>query len=194
MPVNNSRMGDYEYFGRLRENCFNLEVGEVFYAYLMSLDINGFYAQKEFPETDAKRIAISELLPPHMKFLKYEYYLKSKEIKKVIPADLFKEYSYYCNLNGIKHPLTKNNFYKELKADLAIEPHKTAGLMKYDVTLDTLKDLAVRFKWICQYDEFEEEEKDEDDFIDDPLEGKQPNIAYYKKEIKRLQALLENKK
>jgi hypothetical protein len=197
MPVNNSRMNDYKYFGYLRDNCFNLEVGEIFYSYLMSLDVKGFYAQKEFPETSAKRIAISELLPPHMKFLKYEYYLKSKEIKKVSPSDLFKEYSFYCNLNGIKHPLTKNNFYKELKADLAIEPYKTAGYMKYDVTLETLKDLATRFKWICQYDEFEEEEeeeKDEDDFIDDPLEGKQPNIAYYEKEIKRLKALLENRK
>jgi hypothetical protein len=57
--------------------------------------------------------------------------------------------------------------------------------MKYDVSIDTLKDLSTRFKWTCQYDEFIEENDEEDDFIDDPLDGKEPNIAYYEKQMKR---------
>jgi hypothetical protein len=178
-------MNDYDYFGNIRDNCFNLEVGEVFYSYMMSIDTEKFYAQKEFPETDAKRIAISELLPSHMKFLKFEYFLKNKPIQKIAPQDLFKEYEFFCPLNGIKHSSTKNNFYKDLKTDLGIIPHKTSGYMKYDVSIDTLKDLSTRFKWICQYDEFIEENDDQDDFIDDPLDGKEPNIAYYEKQMKR---------
>jgi hypothetical protein len=31
----------------------------------------------------------------------------------------------------------------------------------------------------------EDEENDQDDFIDDPLDGKEPNIAYYEKQMKR---------
>ena len=160
MPVNNSKMEDHIYFGHIRDNCFNMVVGECFYAYMKSLNIDGFYAQKEFPETDAKRIAISELLPSHMKFLKFEYYLKNKSIINKLPQDLYNEYVYFCPLNNIKHTQTKNNFYKDLKADLKIEPHKS-GVMRYNVTYETLSDLALRFKWICQYDEFSN-----DEFID----------------------------
>jgi hypothetical protein len=183
MPVNNTRMNDHAYFGNIRNNCFNHAVGECFYAYLMTVNIKGFYAQSEFPETDAKRIAIAELLPAHMKFLKYEYYLKSKAIIKKLPQELHKEYEYYCSLNNYKHPLTKNNFYKELKTDLGIEPHK-CSVNYYTVTLDQLKDFATRFKWICQYDEFKDDDEPEDETIDDPLDGKEANEAYYKKQLK----------
>ena len=59
----------------------------------------------------------------------------------------------------------KNNFYRDLKADMKIEPKKS-GVMKYNVTFEELKDLATRFKWLCQYDEFTvEEEDDEDDVV-----------------------------
>jgi hypothetical protein len=192
MPVNNSKMNDYEYFGNIRDNCFNMEVGEIFYSYMMTIDVTNFYAQKQFPETDAKRIAISELLPSHMKFLKYMYYLQNKEIKRTAPQDLFKEYETYCTLNGTKHPQTKNNFYKDLKADLNIEPHKIGGYMKYDVSIDQLKDLATRFKWICQYDEFTTEESIDDyDEISDPLDGNEPNKAYYERKIKQLKETIE---
>ena len=165
MPVNNSKMQDHDYFENIRKNCFNMKVGECFYAYMMSIDVANFYAQREFPETDAKRIAISELLPSHMKFLKFEYYLKNKAIVNKLSQDLYNEYCYFCPLQNIKHTQTKNNFYRDLKADMKIEPKKS-GVMKYNVTFEELKDLATRFKWLCQYDEFTvEEEDDEDDVV-----------------------------
>ena len=167
MPVNNSKMQDHDYFENIRKNCFNMKVGECFYAYMMSIEVTGFYAQREFPETDAKRIAISELLPSHMKFLKFEYYLKNKAIVNKFPQDLYNEYCYFCPLHNIKHTQTKKNFYRDLKADMKIEPRKS-GVMRYNVTFEELKDLATRFKWICQYDEFTndpEEEDGEDDVV-----------------------------
>ena len=39
MPVNNSKMEDHVKFGHIRDNCFNMEVGECFYAYMKSLNI-----------------------------------------------------------------------------------------------------------------------------------------------------------
>ena len=50
---------------------------------------------------------------------------------------------------------------------MKIEPRKS-GVMRYNVTFEELKDLATRFKWICQYDEFQndlEEEDGEDDVV-----------------------------
>ena len=41
---------------------FNNDVGEAFYAYMMTIDVEGFNAQKHFPETDSKRIAIADYL------------------------------------------------------------------------------------------------------------------------------------
>jgi hypothetical protein len=57
--------------------------------------------------------------------------------------------------------------------------------MNYDVSIDTLKDLSTRFKCICQYDEFIEENDDQDDFMDDLLDGKVPNTAYYERRMKQ---------
>jgi hypothetical protein len=163
MPVNNSRMGDYAYFNNIKTNCFNNEVGEAFYAYMMSINVDGFYAQKDFPETDSKRIAIAEYLQSHMKFLKFNYLLKNKGIVHVPPSDLHDEYINFCQLNNIKHVLGKNKFYEKLKQDMDIVPKKTNGYFKFNVSLERLQDIADRFKWLCKYDMIEEEEPKEDD-------------------------------
>ena len=87
MPVNNSRMGDHEYFKNIKTKCFNNEVGEAFYAYMMTIDVDGFYAQQHFPETDSKRIAIADYLQSHMKFLKCNYVLKTRSIIATQPTN-----------------------------------------------------------------------------------------------------------
>jgi hypothetical protein len=68
LDLNPSRIRDYEYFRNLRNNCFNNEVGEAFFSYLMTkvkiTDEQGkdFMAQEDFPETSNKRLAIANLL------------------------------------------------------------------------------------------------------------------------------------
>jgi hypothetical protein len=62
------------------------------------------------------------------------------------------------------------------------------GTNFYKVSYNELKEIAGKRKWLCQYDVDlvdEDEENDPDDFIDDPLDGKEPNIAYYEKQMKR---------
>ena len=54
----------------IRNKCFNLEVGEAFYSYMMSIDITNYYAQKCFPDTENKLLAIANQLDPVEKFLK----------------------------------------------------------------------------------------------------------------------------
>ena len=77
-PINNSRIGDYAFFNNVRTQCFNLEVGECFYSYMLEKDTSEFFAEnkeKGFPETEYKRIAIASLLSPTEKFLKFNYLL-----------------------------------------------------------------------------------------------------------------------
>jgi hypothetical protein len=192
-PINNSRIGDYDFFGDVRKTCFNLEVGECFYSYVLQIDTSDFFAEdikKGFPETDSKRIAIAELLSPTDKFLKFNYLLKNKAIDNVSPFDLYNEYNIYCVEIGRK-VLGKNEFMKSLDR-CNIKYIKTNGKNKYRVSLEFLKDLAEKRKWLCHYDiDCHEEDILEtepiDDEIDSPLDGKKPNKAYYESEIARLQ-------
>ena len=70
LPLSSCKKGDYEYMNNIRNKCFNLEVGEAFYSYMMSIDITNYYAQKCFPDTENKLLAIANQLDPVEKFLK----------------------------------------------------------------------------------------------------------------------------
>ena len=48
----------------IRKKCFNLEIGEVFYSYMMSNGVSNYYAQKCFPDTENKLLAIANQLDP----------------------------------------------------------------------------------------------------------------------------------
>ena len=56
------RKGDYEYIANIKNKSYNLEVGEAFYSYMMSIDITNYYAQKCFPDTENKLLAIANQL------------------------------------------------------------------------------------------------------------------------------------
>jgi hypothetical protein len=193
-PINNSRVGDYDFFESIRNECFNLEVGECFYSYMLEQDTSDFFAEnkkKGFPETDNKRIAIAELLPLTDKFLKFNYLLKNKGIDNITATDLYNEYKIY-GVETNKKVLGRNDFYKALER-LDIVYKKLHGLNKYKVSLDTLKALAEKRKWLCRFDDDDDgSENPTIDFIDDeiisPLDGKEPNKAFYEKEIARLNA------
>ena len=79
---------------------------------MMSIDVSGFYAQRDFLETDSKRIAIADYLQSHMKFLKFNYVLKHRSIIATPPSELFEEYTNFCQAQNIKHVLGKKSFLK----------------------------------------------------------------------------------
>ena len=175
MLVNNSRMGEFAYFSNIKTKCFNNEVGEAFYSYMMSIDVSGFYAQRDFPETDSKRIAIADYLQSHMKFLKFNYVLKNRSIIATPLTELFEEYTNFCQIQNIKHVLGKNKFLEKMKQDMAIAPKKINGYFKYNVTIEKLKDISERFKWLCHYDQLEEGPEEEDDNDDTDYKTKYKN-------------------
>jgi len=167
LPCSEARKGDFNYFENIKTNCYNNEVGEAFYSYMMEVNIDGFYAQKSFPDTENKLLAIANQLDPVEKFLKFNYVLKNKAISKIKTTDFYKFYLDYCSQNNYKN-LTNTMFYARLKAHKIEKGPKSNGYFYFDVPLEDLKSLASKHKWICKFDEEldaddNEESDDEDD-------------------------------
>jgi hypothetical protein len=99
LPLSSCKKGDYEYMNNIRNKCFNLEVGEAFYSYMMSIDITNYYAQKCFPDTENKLLAIANQLDPVEKFLKNNYVLKKRSIQDK-STDFYNEYKGFCSLQN----------------------------------------------------------------------------------------------
>ena len=80
LDISLSKKGDYKYFEKIRKNCFNNEVGEAIFSYLRTKisdeECDNFYAQRDFPETNAKLIAKAKLLNSSVKFIKENFILK----------------------------------------------------------------------------------------------------------------------
>jgi hypothetical protein len=201
MPINTIRKGDYEYFKKIRDDCFNDQVGEAFFAYMKTeVNIDGFYAQKDFPENENKQFAISNLLHSTFKFIKYNYVLANKEIKKVKPDELYEEYTNYCINNGCK-TIGKNDFMKKLK-EVGIVHRKTCGNNYYFCTCDELKVISDKNKWVCDYyDEYsnvDENETTVEDDDDDDMDYKTKYLNLLKEnetlkaELRKCRDLLEN--
>jgi hypothetical protein len=185
--VSTKRMQDYEYFGKIKNNCFNHEVGEAFFSLLSEIDVKDFRPQ-QYPITEAKEMAFSERLDFEYKFLKYEYVLQNKSIIKKKGVVLFSEYTEYCE--SIKRrALSLKMFYKKLR-DINLETYKTNGEWCYDVSIDTLKEIAKKGKWIDKYDEEVKSESSHEASANEQLVKENAEL---KKEIERLNKLLNEK-
>lgn len=169
LPLSSCKKGDYEYMNNIRSKCFNLEVGEAFYSYMMSVDIKDFYAQKCFPDTENKLLAIANQLDPVEKFLKINYVLKKRDIQDK-STDFYDEYRGFCTLQNYK-PLTNTMFYAKLKNFCNIEKRKIEGIYKFKVPYEKLKELSDKNKWICEFDEEETDDEDYDEVVSPLDEG-----------------------
>ena len=163
LTINTSRIGDVKYFENVRKECFNLEVGEAFFSYMMSIDNTNFYGQRDFPVTENALLSKVNQLHPVKKFLKFEYILKNKSVEKVKPKDLHDEYCLYCNKNQTKF-LKKDYFIKALD-EMNIKPTKISTYY-YNVSLTVLKALAEKERWLHEYDEVEEDDDEDAEDID----------------------------
>jgi hypothetical protein len=163
MPINTRRIKDYSFFTKVRSECFNMAVGEAFYAYLLSIDVSKFVAQRDFPLTEQKQNMISQLLPATHKFLK-SYILSNTEIGTVKPKDLYDDFKSFCEKEKLKF-VQLAEFTQSLK-DVQIENKKTSaldreGIMRlgtnfYTITLAHLKTIAVKHHWNSDLDDTEE--------------------------------------
>ena len=182
LNLNDSRKGDNKYFESIRKDCFNNIVGEAFYSYMKNIiDVKGFYAQKDFPDTENKRLAIASQLDPIEKFIKCNYILKERELTKTKTSDFYTEYCNYMRCHDMK-PLTNTLFYSKLKSLCKIEKIKTNGTYYFKESYETLKALSDKNKWVCEYDEIETDDDETDNELESPLDAglKSPYIDYKK--------------
>jgi hypothetical protein len=143
---------DYDFFDNIKSKCFNMEVGEAFYSYLMEIDTTKFYAQRDFPDTEEKLESISNLLCPTYKFLK-SFVLSNTEIGRVNSKEFYDNFTTYCRSNNIKETQLKD-FRKRLE-EINYVPKKS-GTFYYEIILKDLIEIAKKENWLSKYDEIED--------------------------------------
>lgn len=202
--ISTIRQNDREYWTYFYKHVMNNEVGECVYSYLMTKitdeQCNNFKAQNDFPNTEKKLLAISHTLDSPYKFLRDCHILQKNGIAKIERAEFFKQYQSYCSDPSINCKATnKINFFDKLK-DVDIISH-TTGKNKYYYTMSCkeLNNIATKHKWICKYDDYNEN-KDEDDNENKTLasikyvEDYEIEVAEYKNELKALKKEMKSLK
>lgn len=141
--------GDVDYWDELYSTCFDDDVGKAFYLYMMEYDISKFKSNKP-PTTAKKKEYISDLLSTTYKFIKFNYLLCNRDIKKITVSDLYEQYSLYCdNTQGFKHK--KMKFNAELK-ELGFNYKMSNSKSTWTITVAELKMIATRHNWYHELD------------------------------------------
>ena len=127
----------------------NDETGKAFYLYMLERDVSNFKSQK-YPPTRKKKEYIAELMPPVHKFIKFNYLLSKKEIKRVSTKEIFNNYLVYCANNDIKECTQRkfNDAMRELNFKYISSNSKTF----YNITLKQLEDIAAARGWLTELD------------------------------------------
>ena len=164
LDINSSKLEDYNYFNNIKKKCYNDKIGEAFYSYLMTKitdnEVENFNAQRDFPKTNNKLLAISNQLNSVYKFIKMEHVLRKQGISKILCKELYNNYIDFCNENKIQYQYGKNVFYQTLDG-IKINRMDVKNKPYYKVSLDILNEIANKGKWICEYDEYEKYNEDD---------------------------------
>jgi frataxin-like iron-binding protein CyaY len=151
VDVSTKRMQDAKYFGNIAKRCCNDRVGEALFAYFKEIDTTNFDAQHDMPETKSKLDAIAERLDMVYKFIKDEYILQGQSMIKVPLEDLHNNFLSYCNEKNYKTKLGKISFAAKL-TEVNIQTGKQGGYHFYNYSIDQLKEIATKHKWIHEFD------------------------------------------
>ena len=169
VDISTHRLGDEKYFDEIYNKCYNLGVGSAFYAYMMEVDLTGYNAQR-YPETKSKTDINVKRLDQVQRFIKETFVLKREGIVRTV-QELYDDYVEYARLMNFKIK-GKIDFCKSLK-DITIVYYKSNSSNKYNVKLDELDKIALRFKWIHELDEYENgyipEEKVKNEAVVEPV-------------------------
>lgn len=195
LDLNPSHIEDYDYFENIKTKCYNMTIGEAFFSYLMTKitdeQSKKFLGQRDFPDTSNKRLTISNLLHSSYKFLKERYLLTNTPIEKKAPLELLLEYKLFCADERYKS-CGRNDFYKKLET-IGIISRSNNGDKYYNVDMKTLKSIAKKHKWICEYDNYienDDEEEEKEEIIDykalyEALQQQNEELQNKNKKLKR---------
>ncbi len=192
--ISTHRQGDLKFWEQLHKNCFNDEVGSAFYNYCCEIDVKDFNSQ-DFPQTEAKRVAIIERLPYEYRFLKDQYIYPEQSIKKIPLDELYQKYVTYMKSED-KKPSSKFKFTAMLR-DININYSHSGSVNYYDVSLSKLKEIANKKKWLHELDNnrnidpFSEPEPSKLDTNEQIILDLQDKLTQKNEEIAKLKQMLE---
>jgi hypothetical protein len=176
-----------KYFNKLYSECFNQDVGNCFYSYLIENVIipKNWDASSNMPLTKNKKVSLSQKLAKPFVFLKENYLLKEKDINMKM-KDLHKEYIdtnlyYKMNVETFNKHITES----VLKSYII----ESGGYKKLKIKHTDLKIIYEKNNWISDFDEYEKDElqKETD-------EHNETEIKTLKQEIERLNKMIEDMK
>ncbi len=180
------RIGDKQFWDNIYNNCFNDEVGEAFFCYLMEIDTVGFNPQV-FPMTEAKRDSFVKRLDHSYLFIKDMYIRKDEKLCETV-GELFIQYVDYCRVKGHK-PLCKIEFNKKLD-QVGISKYKSGSVHKYKKTHSELLAIAKKNNWLHELDDYISDDESNDEEDDEELS----EINYYNDHQELLELFKLNKK
>ena len=188
LDISSHRIGDSAYFNNLYGKVMNMDVGAAFYAFMMEVDLTNYNAQ-EYPSTKSKTDAHVKRLDSVSRFVKEKYVLNNVGIERITVGDLHEEYCDYAKSLGVRI-FGKIDFTGSLK-NMGIEYYKSGSFNYYKATLEKLNEIAKRFHWLHELDEFTVNDDNKENTVEFDL---QTEINNLKAENKKLLELLNTQK
>ena len=150
LDLNTEYQNNFSYFEKLRNKCFNNDVGYAFYCYLMEIDLKS-YNSLDMPLTENKKDAIVDLLSLTEKFLKFNYVLKELPIKCTL-SELYKQYESYVTKNHPDHKCERLVEFSSNMKNLGLSHKPIGGYNCYRILYETLKQIADKKHWLHELD------------------------------------------
>lgn len=189
LDVSHKYRENFEYFGKLRKKAFNDLVGEAFYAYMLEVNTDGFIPQN-FPHTQSKLNSFVKRLDKVYEFIKEEFILSNTNLKHTT-KELYELYIHFCQMHNYKK-IDKHSFAEKLQ-HVNIIYKKTNGNNYYKYSVDALKEIATKYKWLHELDDVIDNNSEEEDANDmqseiqnlkDIIEKQKQQIEELSKKIK----------
>jgi len=148
-------VGNTEYWDDLNDSIMDTDTGKGFYIMMCERDVSKFNSSK-LPKSAKKKEYIAELLNPVHKFIKFNYLLCNKEIKRISTKDLYNQYKLYCDNIDIKIVSQRN--FNGAMTELNFKYKVSNSKMLYTVSLEQLNEVARVRGWLSDMDADQMEE------------------------------------
>jgi hypothetical protein len=164
LDVSSKRYQDEKYWVNLHKTCFNDEIGEAFYSYLLERDISNFN-NRVCPLTQNKKDALINLLNPVYKFIKFNFIMCDKPINTQT-KELYEQYITYCQKTEQRE--SKKRKFISLLREVGITYKTKNSKCIINYSCEQLKEIADKFKWMF--------DDDSEEFIDNCIWKESTNI------------------
>lgn len=154
--ISSVHINDEKYFDAIVGRCYNMKVGEAFYAYMVERyeQIKDTFKESKLVESISKAINRNGNLHPFFQYLKEAYLVPYKDIKMTYKClnEQFADSNFGRMMKTGELPRGK---LRQLLLQIGIEINSTSHhAMMVKCTHHQLRDIYVKRRWIDELDEF----------------------------------------